>query len=212
MNFAIKIWGRRLWFACLVAAAPVFAPLASAQEAGGIGYDRDIFLFGGVMTEGSFPGWSNIPFAAPLEDNYIVGAAVDYRLYEIGPFRFGAEIGLAGRFGDGTSADLWAGASFRHSGFTMGPVTVGTGFVFGLSVVTDAIGVERTRAAAAGMWSPVAYYLGPEIWLVFESLPHLEFIFRTHHRSGGKNVPFLPTFGGMGDVSNANVFGVRKRF
>lgn len=46
--------------------------------------DVDVLFFGGVMTGGYFPGWSNIPLAAPLEDDFLLGAAVNREFIDLG--------------------------------------------------------------------------------------------------------------------------------
>ena len=91
--------------------------------------DQRIFLFGGVMVDGTFPGWTNIPFAGGLENNYIVGGALDTKLASYGGFDFGVEVGTAGRFGDGASAEIWGGSSVHYRGFSIGSLTISPGLV-----------------------------------------------------------------------------------
>lgn len=176
--------------------------------------DIDVLFFGGVMTDGDFPGWSMVPLAAPLEEEYLIGAAINREFADLGKgFHLGGELGVAGRFGDSTSAEFWAGPSLRHDGFKVGPVQVSFGLVMGLSVVTAPTELEQSvEDSNPGGDATLLYYLGPEIAVTFDRYPNLEFVFRTHHRSGAKNLSYLPTLGKMPDTSNANIFGVRTRF
>ena len=169
--------------------------------------DQKVFLFGGVMVEGTFPGWTNIPFAGGLENNYIVGGALDTKLASYGGFDFGVEVGTAGRFGDGASAEIWGGPSVHYRGFSIGSLTISPGLVFGLSAVTDAIGIERQREIDNSGNATLLFYFGPELAFRFKQLPNVEFVFRTHHRSGAEG-----TLGNMREGANANIFGVRFHF
>lgn len=170
-------------------------------------------VFGGVMTESDFPSLTNLPFNSSYEDNYIAGLALSRDLLDLGlGFHFGGEIGLAGRFGDGTSAELWGGPSVRFEGLDLGPVSISAGLTVGFSYVTDTIGREREVEQENDGDATILYYAGPEVAVAFDALPDTEFVFQTHHRSGGLNVPFLPTINNMPNTSNANTFGVRKRF
>lgn len=206
-----------VWIAVVGFAIQDSVPTASAQSNLCINCDGpadvDVLLFGGVMTEGDFPGWSNIPFAAPLQDNYSVGAAINREFIDLGlGFHLGGEIGLAGRFGDGTSAEVWGGPSLRHDGFSVGPAIISFGLVMGLSAVTGPIGIERNVEVNNDGDATLLWYLGPEVAISFDALPNTEFVSRTHHRSGAANLSFLPTLGDMPDTSNANIFGIRRRF
>lgn len=191
-----------------------FAQDLDSPTGGSLSDRLDYFVFGSVMTEGTFPGWTNIPFAAPLDDDYLVGGAVNYELLDAGHgFHFGAEVGLAARFGSTQSAEAWGGMSMRHDGFSAGPVSVGFGLVVGLSAVTGTTGIEaRREAAAVDGDATLLYYAGPELSLRYDKAPNMEFVFRTHHRSGAANVSFLPTLGNLAEGSNANSFGIRFRY
>ena len=175
-------------------------------------YYRDITFFGGVMTEGGFPGTALVPLAGKLEDIAFAGAAFNQTFFDLGAgFKFGGEIGLGGRFGDQVSADLWFGPSLRHHGFQLGPARLTLGVTGGFSAVTSSSGIERVREIKDDGDAAFVYYLGPEVGLVLEGLPKYEFLFRVHHRSGGANV-FLPAIGNMGDASNAYLIGLRTTF
>ena len=96
------------------------APLLRLPAAATTDYDRDVFFFGGRMTSAPF-GQSFNPFNPWYENNFIVGGG-----YQQFPFRFpydfrlGVEAGLAGRFGDGNSLEVWGGGVIRYDGFTIG--------------------------------------------------------------------------------------------
>ena len=175
-------------------------------------YYRDITFFGGVMTEGGFPGTALVPLAGDLEDIAFAGVAFNQTFFNLGAgFKLGGEIGLGGRFGNQVSADLWFGPSLRHHGFQIGSARLTLGATAGFSAVTSSSGIERVREIKDDGDAAFVYYLGPEVGLVFGGLPKYEFLFRVHHRSGGANV-FLPAIGNMGDASNAYLIGVRRRF
>ena len=82
----------------------------------------------------------------------------------------------------------------------------------GFSAVTSSSGIERVREIEDDGDAAFLYYIGPEVGLVFSSLPKYEFLFRVHHRSGGANISWIPSIGNMGDGSNAYLVGVRRRF
>jgi hypothetical protein len=192
-------------------------PSAYAQTPGCSECDRDrnagVLVFGGVMTESDFPSITNLPFYSSYEDNYIAGVALSRDFVDLGlGFHFGGEVGLAARFGDGSSAEIWAGPSLRFDGIDIGPATISAGLTVGFSYVTDTIGRERDVEIQNNGDATLLYYAGPEIAVSLDAVPDTEFVVQTHHRSGGLNVPWLPTINNMPNTSNANTFGVRKRF
>ena len=171
---------------------------------------KTLFVFVGQFNKGQFPGWSMIPYADDMESNYVVGGAYDVQFLNLGAgFTLGAEIGVAGRFGRPTSsAEIWAGPSLRHVGIPIGNfMTVAPGIVVGFSAVTNSIGIERERELQNNGNASFLFYLGPELAFRFNSLPNVEFVWRTHHRSGLDG-----TLGKMREGSNANVIGVRFPF
>ena len=170
---------------------------------------KTLFVFVGQFSKGTFPGWSLIPYASEMESNYLVGGAYDVQLMNLGAgFTLGAEVGLAGRFGSRSSAEIWSGPSFRHAGIPIGGmVTISPAIVLGLSAVTNSTGIERERAVDCGGNATLLFYIGPELAFRFHNLPNVEFVFRTHHRSGLKSA-----LGKMKEGSNANIFGVRIPF
>jgi hypothetical protein len=165
--------------------------------------------------------------APPYYDNYIVGAAYDRDLFNLGlGFYIGAEIGIADRYGNYKeccrpiimsslveSAELWAGPQIRYAGILLfNLVRVGGGVTIGLSAATSSIGRELQREIAVSGNAGLLYYFGPELDFSTPSVPNLEFVLKLQHRSGGKLVSFLPTLGNMGEGYNADVAGIRFRF
>ncbi|MEM5502594.1 hypothetical protein WNY59_13440 [Ahrensia kielensis] len=183
---------------------------SNGAHAGENSLSEGVSFFVGQFSASSFPGDANIPFAGDLESNYNFGMIYNRDLVELGHgFFWGGEVGGAIRLGDNqpTSAEIWAGATIRHQGLDIGFVNVAPRFTFGLSAVTDTIGIETKRAHAAGTDAALLFYLGPEIAFSFEQLPKTEFFYRTHHRSGANG-----TLSNMSGGHNAHVFGVRRNF
>lgn len=174
-----------------------------------LGPNQTLLLFGGVFRSGTFPGWTMIPFTGGVEHNYLVGGALDTDYFSYGGFHFGTEIGVAGRFGEGKSgsAELWGGPSVHYRGFIIGEVTISPGFVVGLSAVSNTIGEERIREAGNSGNATLLFYLGPELAFRFRSMPNVELVVRTHHRSGAER-----RLGYMAEGHNANIFGMRFHF
>src|SRR5690606_34079032 len=99
--------------------------------------------------------------------------------------RFGAEVGLAGRFGyDGMSAEVWAGVFGRYDGFVVGNFRISPALTVGLSAATGTQGFEGQRIAAWGRDVPVLVYLGPEFIFSLVDQPQWEAFTRFQHRSG----------------------------
>jgi hypothetical protein len=173
------------------------------------GGNRSIFLFGGVMRDGTFPGWTMIPFSGGVEHNYLVGAALDTDYVFDGNFQFGTEIGSAGRFGNGqdSSVEVWGGPSVHYRYIAIGSVEMSLGFVAGLSAVSDTIGIKRQREIDNSGNAKLLFYLGPEVEFRIPQAPNVEFVVRTHHRSGAEG-----RLGHMREGANANLFGFRVGF
>ena len=164
----------------------------------------------------------------PRYDNYIVGAAYDRDLVDLGHgFYFGVEVGIADRYGNYKqccypivssssivqSAELWAGPQIRYAGILLFDVVrIGGGVTFGLSAATASIGAEAQRELQFSGNARLLYYLGPELDFSTPRLPTIEFVLKLQHPSGGKTVPFLPTLGNMAGGYNADVAGIRYRF
>ncbi|MBX3530999.1 MAG: hypothetical protein KF849_10350 [Rhizobiaceae bacterium] len=171
---------------------------------------NSVFVFGGLFTTG-YMGESIVPFTAGIEGTAVGGVAYQRHLHETPRgFRLGSEIGIAGRFGPLSSAEMWMGISLGHRGVKLGPVVVSAQLVAGFSVVTGPSAMEnfRNQEYAAGKGDPtLLYYLGPEVALRSAARPDLEYVYRLHHRSGGWH-----TLGNMRGGNNAQVFGLRWRF
>jgi hypothetical protein len=165
-----------------------------------------LFVFGGVFSSGNM-GQSINPFYQH-ESNFILGAAYSRDFVDLGwNVVFGGELGLAGRLGDRSSAEVWAGPTFRHQGIPFGNiVTLTPGFTVGLSAVTAPIGIERAREIEHDGNSTLLFYLAPELGFRFDNWPNTEIVYRLHHRSG-----LLGTLGKMHEGANAHVLGVRWR-
>ena len=69
------------------------------------------------------------------------------------------------------------------------------------------MGVERERENENHGNATLLGYVGPEISLSIAALPHWEFAYRLHHRSGAHG-----RIGNMGEGANANVIGLKYRF
>jgi hypothetical protein len=192
---------------CQAADVPLFDE--PSQQAGSIpapSPPNSVFLFGGQFTTVNISG-SLIP-TAPHESNYIVGGAYERDFYQKWGFVLGAEVGLADRFGMGTSVEVWAGPKVIYTGLVLfDSVRIAPGLTFGLSAVTKPVGIEATRQAAVGGNATLLGYLGLELATSFLEFPDLEFVYRLQHRSGAHGI-----FGTMWEGANANVFGVRYRF
>jgi hypothetical protein len=210
-------------------AADLVSPISFAEQSEP---PNSILVFAGRMSTTDI--WSTMAYnlnktgAGPYYDNYIVGAAYDRDLFDLSHgFYFGAEVGIADRFGyykvccDPVvmsnsivqSPEVWAGPEIRYAGVLLFDlVRIGGGVTFGLSVATHSIGNELGWKIANGSTANVLYYLGPELDFSTPSIRNLEFVLRIQHRSGGKTVPLLPTLANFGEGYNANVAGVRYRF
>ena len=169
--------------------------------------NQTVFVMGGPFTTGffgdAFRFWEN-----HYESNFFAGGGDQYFLWEDdGGFKLGAEAGLGLRLGHRSSVEAWLGAVGRFDVFEVGEVNITPSLTFGLSVVSDTIGIETQRATDAGFSSlPVLFYMGPEIAVSHDAYPELELLGRVQHRSGG--------FGTIAPVdgSNAAVLGLRYKF
>ena len=115
---------------------------------------------------------------------------------------------MADRFGLGNSVEFWGGLHLRYTGLVLFEnVRIAPGVTFGLSAITNPVGIEAQRQIDAHGNATVLGYLGPELALSFRQLPNLELVYRIQHRSGA-----LGRIGNMWEGANANVFGMRYRF
>jgi hypothetical protein len=169
--------------------------------------DQSVMVFGGAMVDENMLDAANV-FGSDYEDNALIGLGYQVFPYQFGTFSFGLEAGLAGRFGESTSGEVWGGVVGRHDGVRLGPVRVSPSFTFGLSHVTKSQkGRERDHEQERDGNARTLFYLGPELSLSSDKLPNTEVFWRLHHRSGAWG-----TLGDMHGGSNANVVGVRYKF
>lgn len=167
--------------------------------------DESVFVFGGPLTSGYFSDAVN-PLRWQFESNVFTGVGYQRFFHEYQSFQLGVEAGLGVRIGTPVSAEVWAGLVGRLTEFEVGDINIVPSITGGLSVVTDTIGVETTRTAAAGESATVLYYLAPEIAVSHDDHPEWEAFGRLQHRSGG--------FGTIAhiDGSNALTLGLRYKF
>lgn len=190
------------WLLVSASSASVFAQELSAPAAAP---DQSVFVMGGPFTPSNFGEtfsiWDN-----QYEDNFFVGIGYQHFLYSYGSFRLGVEAGIGLRAGENSSAEVWGGTVAQLTNFDIGALNVTPSIIFGLSAVTDYVGVEADRVAALGHPAPVLFYFTPEIAISSDNNPEWEAFVRIQHRSGG--------FGTIAeiDASNAPVVGFRYRF
>ena len=190
-------------FIALVASLFSFTASAFAQDR-----DQAVFGFAGRYVDGYFEH-ALPPFIPHYEDNVVLGAG--YQKFLAEPFpdvHLGVETGIALRGGQQVSGEIWGGAVARYDGWTIGDaVRVSPAITFGLSAVTNAIGVEAERAEQRHANPAVLFYLAPELNLSAPDNPDTELFYRVQHRSGGWS-----TLGNMFDGHNAQVIGLRHHF
>lgn len=193
----------------LLASVAVSVPSAFAQDsaAASAPVDRNVFVFGGPFSDGYF-GDTLAFWNVNYEDNVFVGMGYQQFFHHTPQgFKFGVEVGIGGRLGSRSSAEVWAGGVVRYDGFNLGDFHIAPALTAGFSVVTDMIGAEATRAAQNGVGSaPFLYYLGPEISISHAAFPDWEVLARVQHRSGG-----FSTIANL-DGSNAATLGLRYKF
>ncbi|WIY52527.1 hypothetical protein O9Z70_13865 [Devosia sp. YIM 151766] len=167
--------------------------------------DENLFIMGGPFTTGFF-GDTFLFWQDHYESNLFAGIGYQRFFYQYESFKLGVEAGLGLRLGTPSSAEIWGGAVARITEFTFGDLTITPALSFGLSLVTDTIGIEAQRAEALGHDVPVLFYLSPEIAISNAAQPQWEAFGRIQHRSGG--------FGTIAEIdgSNAAVIGLRYKF
>ena len=165
------------------------------------------FFFGGALTADDMQR-SASPLTVDYEGNGIFGAGVQSYFLDLDWVRIGGEVGLALRFGQSTTSEIWAGPVARLDSLKIGDnLLITPSITVGLSMVSDAQAgreaeQERRYEGDAGS----LFYLGPEIGVSFrENAPSI--FWRLHHRSGAGK-----TLGNMKGATNANVIGVRHQF
>jgi hypothetical protein len=167
--------------------------------------DNALFGFGGVITADD-----DNPLAFDYEQNFVLGLGFQRFHFDWNQNLLNLGIvGLAGRFGDRDSAEVWGGAVARYDGLVLFErLRVSPAFTFGLSAVTDTLeGREEHSEVSEDGDATVLFYLGPELNISLPSHPEIELFARVHHRSGAWG-----TLGDMHGAANASVIGFRRRF
>jgi hypothetical protein len=170
---------------------------------------ESIFVFGGHFTRRSM-GHTFDVFNVTYDDGNWLGALGYQRYHWSSPhhFHWGWEVGLAGRFGDGESIEVWGGPTVRHDGITIANrFMIKPSLTAGLSAVTEAMGHELRRQVGRKGDASFLFYLGPDFSIATTRNPNVEFFYRLHHRCGARR-----TLGGLSEGYNANVVGVRFRY
>ncbi len=154
-------------------------------------------------------GESAIPFSVSYTDNSIVGLAYDRELFRSQKdTAVGVQIGVADRFGDGNSGELWGGIHLHATPIRIsGIATIRPSITIGLSAVTNAIAIERERAIEHQGNPHLLFYFSPEIAFTLPRFPNVVLVFQLHHRSG-----LYEILGRMKEGSNADVVGLRYHF
>ncbi|MCZ0961047.1 hypothetical protein [Paracoccus benzoatiresistens] len=195
----LKLAGAAL---CLIMAQPL-----SAQEEKQL-HERNIFVFTGRMMDEDIGQSLNV-LGGDYEDNYITGLGYQDFFLRARRIDIGYELGAAKRYGDDSTAEIWAGLVARVEDIHLAEnLFFSPSIVIGLSHV-DAIHAgreERLEEKYEGDASLV-FYFSPEIDFKLSPQSRYSFFWRLHHRSGAWR-----TLGNMKGASNANVFGIRMRF
>jgi hypothetical protein len=172
--------------------------------------DQSVFGFVGRFHTGHMEHILNPtgPLNLDYENNFVLGGG--YQQFYLEPWedvRFGWEAGVALRGGDDpVSGEVWAGLVGRYDGWRIGDVNISPSVTFGLSAITDTIGIETDRVAE-GANPHLLFYIAPEISASIGENAQTEVFFRVQHRSGAWG-----QLGQMGDGHNANAIGVRYKF
>lgn len=167
-----------------------------------------IMVFGGAYTDVNMGRSLFKPLSGHNGSN-LAGVAIGTDIAKL-PWNFvvGSELGLAGRFGDGSSAELWGAFNLKYRGLVLGNVvTLAPGLNVGLSVVTAPMGLESSRALDHDGNPTLLFYFSPELAFIFHQWPNIELVLRLHHRSGLNG-----TLGRMREGSNAHVLGLRWHY
>jgi hypothetical protein len=148
-------------------------------------------------------------FKADYEKNYLLAAAYSRDFLELGyGLHLGSEIGVAVRFGENWTGEMWVGVVIRPKGFTSREgITIGPALTVGLSAISKSMGEEIKREKGRRGNASFLFYLGPEIVVTFPGFRQWELVYRLHHRSGAGGA-----LGGLYEGYNSNTIGFRYRF
>lgn len=167
-----------------------------------------LHLFAGRYTRETTGDSANV-FHAEYENNYNLGAAYQRDFGYLGRWgATGGEAGMAIRFPERWSFELWGGFYLRHQGISIPRfVLVKPSLTLGLSLVDRPIGKEREREERRDGDVRLLYYFGPELAFSPAHCPRWEAVCRLHHRSGG-----MRTLGNVAEGHNAITVGLRRRW
>lgn len=165
------------------------------------------FVFGGALTADDMQR-SASPLTVDYDGNGIFGGGFQSYFFDFDRVRVGGEVGLAFRFGQSTTGEVWAGPVARLDPLKLGnDLRITPSITFGLSMVSDAqVGREADQERGYEGDAGLLFYLAPEISVSFrKDAPSI--FWRLHHRSGAGK-----TLGNMKGATNANVIGLRHQF
>ena len=197
-----------MFFRTLCIALTLMIACVSARASELVFRKDSIFIFGGVFSSNNMGNTLDPSVTQRFESNFILAGAYNRDFVDLGwNVIFSGELGLAGRFGNKSSAEVWGGPSLRYRGIHIGNiVTISPGITVGLSAVTAPIGIESAREIDHGGDARLLFYFSPELGFSFASLPDTEIVYRMHHRSG-----LMGTLGKMREGANAHTLGIRWR-
>lgn len=148
-------------------------------------------------------------------DSGIVAAAVSRPIVSLKDYaEIEGELGIAKRFGDATSEEVWGALFFRWKWFPWNKfvktsIAVSTGLNYARKL-------DQLEVAQAGNHegSKLLHFLTPEIALSMPEHPQYELVFRFHHRSGGKHFLLGDTkiFNSTAGGAQYATVGLRYRF
>jgi hypothetical protein len=162
-----------------------------------------IFVFAGTLTDGNM-GQSVNAFKVPCEDKHIAGVAHDHDFFVYSSVVVSGKVGVADRFGSGSSGELWGGAHLRINVPISHWLYLIPGITGGLSAVTNCVGIECQREMQHQGNAHLLFYFSPEVAFALPQFPNVDLVYQLHHRSG-----LFGTLGRMEEGTNANVLGIR---
>jgi hypothetical protein len=123
------------------------------------------------------------------------------------------EVGVAKRFGDSDSEEVWASLNVRVRSFpwdhvvrTTAAFGIGANYAFRLDPLEDAVDPD------SGL-EHLLVYLAPEITLGLPKYPNADLVLRIHHRSGGERYLLRELWGSQeGGAAQFITAGLRWRF
>lgn len=173
-----------------------------------------IFAIDGISKSTPFP---DDLAGADWGEGGIVALAASRRLVRFGDYlQVEGDIGVAKRFGNLTSPEVWAAFYFRWMAFPWNNYLITSiAMSTGLNYAFENEGLERKRAKNGGQGSRLMHYLSPEMTFALPSHPNRVVFVRFHHRSGAGFVfPGLSELLFHDSVSGADylTIGFRRKF